>query len=85
MMGFPKEWKVFENQFDQNKTLEPDKGKKASLSKFCLSDFYIIQKWIDYAKGIRDQSVDTFNDRPIVFKDIYEMAKTRAILVSLQS
>ena len=23
-----------------------------SISEFCLSDFYIIQKWIDYAKGL---------------------------------
>jgi hypothetical protein len=77
MMGFPKEWKVFENQFDQNKTLEPDETKQASLSKFCLSDFYIIQKWIDYAKGIGDKSIEMFKDRPIIFRDIYEAAQNR--------
>ena len=28
-------------------------------------------------KGIEDQSIDIFNERPIIFKDIYEMAKLR--------
>ena len=55
--------------------IKPKETLVASLHKFCLSDFYIIQKWIDYAKGIGDQSIETFNDRPIIFKDIYEMAK----------
>ena len=81
MMSFPKEWKVFENQFDQNQMLEPDKSNKASLSQFCLSDFYIIQKWIDYAKGIGDKSIEIFNDRPIIFLDIYEKAQDRKIII----
>jgi hypothetical protein len=44
-----------------------------------LSDFYSIQKWIDYAKGIGDQSIESFNDRPIIFKNIYAEAKIRSI------
>ena len=77
MMRFPKEWKVFENQFDQNNTLKSNKTNNASLSKFCLSDFYIIQKWIDYAKGIGDKSIEMFKDRPIIFNEIYETAQDR--------
>ena len=52
MMRFPNRWKKIEEAFDKNELLGPDKTQKNSLSKFCLSDFYIIQKWIDYAKGI---------------------------------
>ena len=37
--------------------IEPDETLQPSLAGFCLSDFYIIQKWIDYAKGLKDQSV----------------------------
>jgi hypothetical protein len=80
IMSFPKEWKAFEKKFDQNEYLEPKEIKKASLAEFCLSDFYIIQKWIDYAKGIGDKSIEMFNDRPIIFHDIYKAAQDRKIL-----
>ena len=77
MMGFREEWKLIENKFDQYEVMEPKETEQTSLESFCLSDFYIIQKWIDYAKGIEDKSVKIFNDRPIIFKDIYELAKQR--------
>ena len=79
MMRFPKEWKAFEKQFDQNEVLKPDKKQQASLIEYCLSDFYIIQKWIDYAKGIGDRSIEMFSDRPIIFREIYEAAQERKI------
>ena len=77
-MRFPKEWKLLEKKFDQDELIKPKDNRMASLLEFCLSDFYIIQKWIDYAKGIGDQSIEVFNDRPIIFEDIYELAKIRA-------
>ena len=80
MMKFPKEWKVIENQFDQDEPIKPKHNIEKSLQEFCLSDFYVIQKWVDYAKGIEDQSIEAFNDRPIIFKDIYETAKMRSII-----
>ena len=79
MMLFPKEWKPFEEKFDQSELIEPIENIKASLPAFCLSDFYIIQKWIDYAKGIGDQSIEIFNEMPIIFKDIYDAAKIRSM------
>ena len=78
-MSFPKEWRLLEKKFDQDEFIKPKENIIASLPEFCLSDFYIIQKWIDYAKGIGDQSIEAFNDRPIIFKDIYEKAKIRLI------
>jgi hypothetical protein len=85
IMSYPEEWSQLEKKCDQDELIEPDDTTVASLPEFCLSDFYIIQKWIDYAKGIGDQSSQTFNDRRIIYKDIYEMAKTRAISSSLKS
>ena len=79
IMSFPKEWNSLEKKFDQDELIEPKDNIIASLPEFCLSDFYIIQKWIDYAKGIGDQSIETFNDRPIIFPDIYEKAKMRSM------
>ena len=78
LMSFPKEWKQIERQFDQNELVEPNESMQASLPKFCLSDFYIIQKWIDYAQGIGVLAIETFNDWPIIFKDIFELAQLRA-------
>ena len=78
MMSFPNEWKIIEHQFDQNELKAPIETTQASIPKFCLSDFFIIQKWIDYAKGIGDKSIEVFNDRPIIYKDIYELAKLRS-------
>ena len=79
MMKFPKECKQIEDQFDQTELIETNNSQQASLPEFCLSDFYVIQKWIDYAKGIGDQSIEIFNDRPIIFKDIYKLARKRAM------
>jgi tetratricopeptide (TPR) repeat protein len=79
IMSFPKEWRVLEKKFDQDELIEPRDNIIASLPEFCLGDFYIIQKWIDYAKGIGDQSIRAFTDRPILFKDIYEKAKIRSM------
>ena len=78
-MDYPFEWKAVEDQFDQDHLIKPKENLTPSLSEFCLSDFYIIQKWIDYAKGIGDRSIESFNDRPIIFKDIYEVAKRRSM------
>ena len=81
IMNFPKKWKIIENKFDENELIEPDENRLKSLKEFCLSDFYIIQKWIDYAKGIGDQSVEIFDDLPIIYTEIYEAAKIRSMSV----
>ena len=77
--GQPKWSAVFHwlEEFDQNDLIKPNENPKKSLPKYCLNDFYIIQKWIDYAKGLDDHSVLKFNDRPIMFDGVYEMAKER--------
>ena len=77
LMTFPREWKVLEEKFDRRELIIPQENQKASLTEYCISDFYIIQKWIDYAKGIGDTSIEIFKDRPIIFKEIYEIAKDR--------
>ena len=82
-MNYPKEWKPIENKFDQKELIKPRDNLIASKNTFCLSDFYVIQKWIDYAKGIGDQTVKIFDERPIIFDKIYEIAKKRSILWEL--
>ena len=82
ILSFPKEWKPIEKQFDQNELIMPNSIMQASLPKFCISDFYIIQKWIDYAKGNGDQSVEIFNDMPIIFNDVYNGKNTNRVIMA---
>jgi hypothetical protein len=79
MMRFPEEWKATEEEFDQEKLIKPRHHRNSSLPKYCLSDFYIIQKWIDYAKGLNDHSIIAFKDNPIIFREVYKLAKSRVI------
>ena len=76
-MDFPINWKIEENQFDQDNFIKPKENLIPSQSDFCLSDFYIIQKWIDYARGLGDPSCEWFEDQPIVFKNVYDTAVVR--------
>ena len=75
-MDYPIKWEEIEIQFDQNNSIQQE-NMLQSISGFCLSDFYIIQKWIDYAKGLGDTSSDIFSDKPIIFPEIYNAAKLR--------
>ena len=79
VMDYPFEWKAVEDQFDQDHPRKPKENLIPSLSEFCLSDFYIMQKWIDYAKGLEDPSCEAFQEQPIVFKDIYDIAVERKV------
>ena len=76
-MDYPSAWKPTEDQFDQTDFIKPLENITPSISGFCLSDFYIIQKWIDYAKGLEDPSSAVFNDKPIIYPEIYDNAVRR--------
>ena len=76
-MSYPIEWKPKEDQFDQNNLIKPKENLLPSRTEFCLSDFYIIQKWLDYAKGLGDPSCEAFEDIPIIFHEIYDIALLR--------
>ena len=76
-MDYPAKWKVVEEQFDHSSPLKPKENITPSISGFCLSDFYIIQKWIDYAKGLDDPSCKDFDNHPIVFKEVFDIAVLR--------
>jgi len=47
------------------------------LSGLNLSDVLIIRKWIDYARGIGDPSVDLLNQNTVYYQNIYDQAKAR--------
>tara|TARA_B100001121_G_C18570742_1_gene564846 strand:- start:355 stop:963 length:609 start_codon:yes stop_codon:yes gene_type:complete len=75
--AYPENWKVIEEKFDKTEFVKGKETFDPSLPGFCLSDFYIIQTWIDYAKGLEDSSCDFSSNNPIIFNDIYESARWR--------
>ena len=74
---YPDDWREIETKFDKNHSSTFKKIVNPSLKTFCLSDFLIIRKWIDYAKGLGDPSADYFTDFEIRYDSIYTFAKTR--------
>jgi hypothetical protein len=77
MMQYPQEWQALENEFDAKNLISPKLYVNSSLKEFCLSDYLIIQKWIDYAKGIGDPTSELFCDLPVKYNEIMEVAKAR--------
>ena len=78
-MDYPIEWHSEEEQFDSVNPIQPDKKVMATKTEFCLSDFYIIQKWIDYARGLNDPSCEWLKNKNIVFEDVYKIAAQRKL------
>ena len=76
-MQFPQEWQALETEFDDENLITPKTHSISSLKEFCLSDYLIIHKWIDYAKGIGDPTSELFCDLPVKYNEIMEVAKAR--------
>jgi tetratricopeptide (TPR) repeat protein len=76
-MQFPQEWQALENEFDDKNLILPKTQLISSLKEFCLSDYLIIQKWIDYAKGIGDPTSELFYDLPVKYDEIMDVARAR--------
>ena len=77
MLQYPQEWQALETEFDVESPIPPKTYVNSSLKEFCLSDYLIIQKWIDYAKGIDDPTSELFCDLPVKYNEIMEVAKAR--------
>ena len=76
-MQYPQEWHALETRFDTENLILPKAYVNPSLKEFCLSDYLIIQKWIDYAKGIGDPTSELFSGIPIKYEEIWKIAKAR--------
>ena len=76
MMEYPQEWQALEVEFDKENFTMPQ-THIPSLKEFCLSDYLVIQKWIDYSKGIGDPTSEFFRDLPVKYNDIMDIAKAR--------
>ena len=77
MMQYPQAWRALEVEFDVESPIPPKTYVNSSLKEFCLSDYLIMQKWIDYAKGIGDPTSQLFCGLPIKYEEIWKIAKAR--------
>ncbi|MDA9061735.1 hypothetical protein N9K30_05170, partial [Planktomarina temperata] len=76
-MQYPQEWQALEAEYDAKCPIPLKPYINPSLKEFCLSDYLIIQKWIDYSKGIGDPTSELFHDLPVKYNEIIELAKDR--------
>ena len=77
LMNYNEEWRVIEKSYDAKKAGIAAEVIRTSLSGLNLSDVLIIRKWIDYARGIGDPSVDLLNQNTVYYQNIYDQAKAR--------
>jgi len=77
LMNYNKDWKSIEHDYDSINSIKSSKIITPSLFGLNLQDVLIIQNWIDYAKGIGDQSVHLLNQNKIFTSNIYKNAKNR--------
>ena len=77
LMNYNEDWKSIEQDYDSLSSIKSSKIITPSLFGLNLQDVLIIQNWIDYAKGIGDQSVHLLNQNKIFTSNIYKNAKSR--------
>ena len=78
-MNYNKEWRRIE---ESNDILNPSypKANIMSISGLNLNDILIMQKWIDYAKGIGDTSANALSSGSVYYKEVFNIAKKRVNL-----
>ena len=77
LMNYNEDWKSIEQDYDSLNSIKSSKIITPSLFGLSLQDVLIIQNWIDYAKGIGDQSVHLLDQNKIFTSETYKDAKSR--------
>ena len=77
LMSYNEDWKLIEKNHDAVNLLKSDTTTRTTCSGLNLSDILIIRNWIDYAKGIGDQSALLLCKDRIFSKFIHNVAKKR--------
>ena len=77
IMEYPSSWTKIETQYDSLSALVNEKSVFASLPSLCLSDLLVIEKWLDYANGIGDPSLNEYEYAGIKYGDVYRLSAKR--------
>jgi tetratricopeptide (TPR) repeat protein len=76
-MEYSQDWRHIEEEYDKKNPQNFNTKRRVSISGFNISDAIILLKWVDYAKGIKDPSLNLFTQDKIYFQDVYDLAKRR--------
>ena len=77
-MTYDNSWSDIEKNFDKINFIRPKKIKP-TLNGPSLSDILIIQKWLDYAKGINDPKMSLFKHDNVIYEKLFITAQKRLI------
>jgi tetratricopeptide (TPR) repeat protein len=75
----PSDWSALETSFDECHQTVHRIEEYATSCHFSLDDTFILQKWIDYAKGLNDPAALYFSDREIKFHTTYRDAVNKRL------
>lgn len=76
-MGYNKSWKKIEEKYDAEFPTSLIEVKESSLIGLNLEDVIIMQKWLDYARGLGDQTAALLKEGPVIYNDVYQLATKR--------
>jgi hypothetical protein len=76
-MNYKKDWKAIEEEYDKKQPKHNKEPIRPSIAGLNLNDVLIIRKWIDYARGIGDPSVNLINPNTVYYQEVYDQAKAR--------
>ena len=77
LMKYNDSWNEIEQNFDSFNRKKKEPIITATIPGFSLQDVLIIRNWIDYAKGIKDPCVSTFDQNIIYSERIFKKAKLK--------
>ena len=73
----PDTWESIEKDFDMKYSNSRQNLKNASINSFCLHDLLVIQRWIDYAKGLDDPTCEVFHEQKIIYPELFKIGQNR--------
>jgi tetratricopeptide (TPR) repeat protein len=79
LMNYNENWMSIEDSHDSKKPILAPKNIRPSLPGLNLQDVLIIRKWIDYAKGIGDPSVNLIDNHALHYHDVFNLARARTV------
>ena len=77
LMNYQNAWKKIEANYDRQNPSQQKTSLIPSLSGLNLQDFLIIQKWLDYAKGIGDSHAELLTSDSIKDQELFNIAQAR--------
>jgi len=76
-MNYDLNWKRIEDEHDLKQSKKAKLHTNPDVSGLNLNDFFIIQKWLNYAVAVGDQSAEVFREYLLYSPNIQKKAQLR--------